>query len=358
MAENHKQKPPTVRYGLDNPHPLSRLKTELVWEGKYDEYGNRRIVDIAGCAMPLQKIETIDEPRSRAAAKGQIDMFEQKILALRENAPEYGKNADFRNRLIWGDNKLVMASLLADFKGKVDLIYIDPPFDVGADFTMDVPIGNEEETVAKDQSTLEMVGEVREDETEEFISRADFDALPPAHQKMVQQAIGLFQFLEKKTGQSFAPVFTPLLGPLDEAARAVMLKLLGPDIPTEHEQQRVFFEPDLSHLSDKDAEMFRRRCKDLKRTLVDHNGMSPIGLLRWCLQYSRKPSGPTGVVFDAVNRRFSGVPEAIYKLVNVINTFRNDYVAHQEKELTDGVLARKALAEWSSGLRRIWELHH
>ena len=38
---------------------------------------------------------------------------------------------DFRNRLIWGDNKLVMASQLMDFRGKIDLIYIDPPFDVG-----------------------------------------------------------------------------------------------------------------------------------------------------------------------------------------------------------------------------------
>jgi adenine specific DNA methylase Mod len=59
--------------------------------------------------------------------------------------------------LIWGDNKLVMASLLKDFKGKVDLIYIDPPFDVGADFTMDVPIGDSKESIGKDQSTLEMV---------------------------------------------------------------------------------------------------------------------------------------------------------------------------------------------------------
>jgi len=38
MAENHKQKSPHVHYGLDNPHPLSQLKTELVWDGKYDEY--------------------------------------------------------------------------------------------------------------------------------------------------------------------------------------------------------------------------------------------------------------------------------------------------------------------------------
>ena len=29
-------------YGPANPHPLSLLRTELVWEGKYDEYGNRR----------------------------------------------------------------------------------------------------------------------------------------------------------------------------------------------------------------------------------------------------------------------------------------------------------------------------
>jgi adenine-specific DNA-methyltransferase len=45
---------------------------------------------------------------------------------------------DLRNRLVWGDNKLVMASLLQEFKGKVDLIYIDPLFDVGADFSMSV----------------------------------------------------------------------------------------------------------------------------------------------------------------------------------------------------------------------------
>ncbi|WP_297049870.1 hypothetical protein [Thermosynechococcus sp. M98_K2018_005] len=134
--------PPT--YGPHNPHPLSTLRTELVWEGKYDEYGNRREVDIAGCAMPMQKIKSIDEPRR---ATGQLELFEQ----------QNPKQDDFRNRLIWGDNKLVMASLLQEFKGKVDLIYIDPPFDVGADFTLDVSIGEEDETLAKDQSTLEMI---------------------------------------------------------------------------------------------------------------------------------------------------------------------------------------------------------
>ena len=82
-----------IRYGPDNPHPLSTRKTELIWEGKYDEYGNRREVDIAGCAMPLQKIETVDEPRARA--EGQQRLFDA----------EKAHRDDFRNMLIWGDNK-------------------------------------------------------------------------------------------------------------------------------------------------------------------------------------------------------------------------------------------------------------
>lgn len=136
---------PDQPYGPDNPHPFSTIRTELIWEGKYDEYGSRREVDIAGAAMPLQKIETVDEPRSRAAVQGSL--FDP-IEAHRD---------DFRNMLIWGDNKLVMSSLLKEYKGKIDLIYIDPPFDVGADFTMDVQIGGHKEKVEKDQSTLEMV---------------------------------------------------------------------------------------------------------------------------------------------------------------------------------------------------------
>ncbi|MEA2012528.1 MAG: hypothetical protein U9O87_05505 [Verrucomicrobiota bacterium] len=138
-----------VLYDIHNPHPLSSMKTELVWEGKYDEFGNRRELDIASFSMPMQKIETVDEPRSQAERKKQLLLFEEWTKSKRKD--------DFRNHLIWGDNKLVMASLLKDFKGKIDLIYIDPPFDVGADFTMKLPIGDKKETIQKDQSTLEMV---------------------------------------------------------------------------------------------------------------------------------------------------------------------------------------------------------
>ncbi len=134
-----------AKYGPGNPHPLSVVRTELVWEGKYDEFGNRREVDAASLAMPLQRIETVDEPRARTEAQGQL--FDAKKSHL----------DDFRNMLIWGDNKLVLASLLKEFRGTVDLIYIDPPFDVGVDFSMLVPIGDGSDSVEKDQSVLEMV---------------------------------------------------------------------------------------------------------------------------------------------------------------------------------------------------------
>ena len=45
-----------LTYDPHNPHPLSQMQTEPVWEGKYDEYGDRHEVDIAGCTMPIQQI--------------------------------------------------------------------------------------------------------------------------------------------------------------------------------------------------------------------------------------------------------------------------------------------------------------
>jgi DNA modification methylase len=139
-----------TEWGPANPHPLSRMKTELVWEGKYDEYGNRRPVRLPVTSLPLQRIETIDEPRDREKAR-QLSLFDEEAFHQRAHRD------DWRNMLIWGDNKLVMAALLEQFRGKIDLIYIDPPFDVGADFTMQVQIGEEGEEVQKEQSILEAV---------------------------------------------------------------------------------------------------------------------------------------------------------------------------------------------------------
>lgn len=81
---------PKNNYGPSNPHPLSQMRAEFVWEGKYDEFGNRREVDTASLAMPMQRIETIDEPRSFSIA--QKSFFD---------SDKFHRD-DFRNRLIWG----------------------------------------------------------------------------------------------------------------------------------------------------------------------------------------------------------------------------------------------------------------
>lgn len=193
-----------VIYGPDNPHPLSQMKTELVWEGKYDEYGRRREVDVAGCAMPMQKIETVDQPRSEAAAKGNLSLFEQKSK----------RQDDFRNMLIWGDNKLVMASLLQEYKGKIDLIYIDPPFDIGADFSMKMEIGDKRDSTIKDQSVLEMVA-----------YRDMWGKGKDSYLHIMHETLSLMRELLKDTGSIFVHVDVHM-GPY---LKALMDELFGQD---------------------------------------------------------------------------------------------------------------------------------
>ena len=94
--------------------------TELIWPDKRTEVD--RII------LPFQTVEVINEPR-------------EKQKRLYENWPKnYPK--DWRNMLIWGDNKYIMSSLLPKFAGKIKLIYIDPPFATGADFSINMKIGD------------------------------------------------------------------------------------------------------------------------------------------------------------------------------------------------------------------------
>ena len=109
---------------------------------------------------------------------------------------------------------------------------------------------------------------------------------------------------------------------------------------------------------------YEERCLGLgDEFLADHAEAllrleaDPERLLRWCLQYAGESTGPTEAVFGVVKQRFAGVPSETYKLVSDINTFRNDYIAHQNKELTDAVIAADALGEWVSGLCRIWRFY-
>jgi len=126
-------------------------RTELLWPGKYDENGNPREIERVG--LPFQVIETINESRAtREAAKKpkQISLFD---VWKGEEGETFEEG--WRNKLIWGDNKLVMSSLLEKFAGKMDLIYIDPPFATGADFSFTAEVGDGDVGVYKEQSAIE-----------------------------------------------------------------------------------------------------------------------------------------------------------------------------------------------------------
>jgi len=57
------------------------------------------------------------------------------------------------NKIFWGDNLQVMSHLLKEFRGQVDLIYIDPPFDSKADYKKKITLRGQ--TVTSDSSSFE-----------------------------------------------------------------------------------------------------------------------------------------------------------------------------------------------------------
>ena len=117
----------------------------LFWNGRKEEVTN--------IALPFHSIEVIDEPRKETMQAGDMfSMFDTRGRQLQ----------GWTNKLIWGDNKLILSSLAngplrkeIEAEGGLKLIYIDPPFAVGADFGFNIEIGGE--TAEKKQSIIEEI---------------------------------------------------------------------------------------------------------------------------------------------------------------------------------------------------------
>jgi len=135
-----------------------KLPKEFIYKLFADEedvflFWNGRKEDITNIALPFHSIEHIDEPR-KEAAKQQASMFETDFRGRQLKG--------WTNKLIWGDNKLILSSLVngplreeIEKEGGLKLIYVDPPFAVGADFGFNIEIG--EESVEKKQSIIEEI---------------------------------------------------------------------------------------------------------------------------------------------------------------------------------------------------------
>lgn len=155
MKLTDQEKREIVRYleqGKDLPDKYRFLlfeekrEVELVWNGKTNE--------VSSVVLPFQVIEQIDEPRAENDTKLQMGLFDLDARGRQLKG--------WTNKLIWGDNKLILSSLKngplreeIEEQGGIKLIYIDPPFDVGADFSMDIEIGDEQFT--KQPTVLEEI---------------------------------------------------------------------------------------------------------------------------------------------------------------------------------------------------------
>ena len=133
------------------PATVSVTKTELVWPGKYNEDGTLR--EVPRVSLPFQVIETVNE--SRAARDAKAAGTQRTLFDVYRGDEGDTFEDGWRNKLIWGDNLLVMGSLLEKFAGKVDLIYIDPPFATGADFSFVAQVGEGTGEIVKEASIVE-----------------------------------------------------------------------------------------------------------------------------------------------------------------------------------------------------------
>jgi type III restriction enzyme len=178
--------------------------------------------------------------------------------------------------------------------------------------------------------------------------------LPPRYRKAVEQAGVLFRFFENKEGMNYSPVFTALLGSLDEAARGLIVRRLQPAMPATMPDQRTWFEPYLGDLDRRSQPRYGRVAQNLKRTLVFSNGFMPLGLLRDCMEYALNDNTRIDGVFQAVKAvfRMAGGRNLLAAVVRIYD-FRNTSVAHQEKEVTDPKEAQQHLVGWIRGLKAL-----
>jgi DNA modification methylase len=125
LIEKNKTLPEQYRFLLFD----DSKQIELTWNGKNSEY-----IDLK---LPFQIIEEIDEPR------------EEKVQNLQKELLSPKKIDAWKNKLIWGDNLNVISSIYSgpmmrdiENNGGIKLIYIDPPFSVGQDYTINIKIGD------------------------------------------------------------------------------------------------------------------------------------------------------------------------------------------------------------------------
>lgn len=195
---------------------------------------------------------------------------------------------------------------------------------------------------------LPLFGMRPEGDAETFYDKSKFEQLSARAKKAATDALELYRFFERKEGSpNLAPVFNTLLGPYDAASKTVILKLLQGRVPASRAEQQSWFDPYMDKVDRRSLKHYQNMASGLRRALVYGNVHSAIGLLRSCFDFAVNDQSGLDGVFDAVRDAFK-IPGAgkLLERISAVNEFRNTYIAHHEKDLTDKALAEEHLKGW------------
>ncbi len=174
---------------------MSRVRLE--WDGKSAEVPRLR--------LPLQVVETVNSPR---ADRG----------SLFEADPGDSGDGGWRNRLIWGDNLHVLASLADELAGQVDLVYIDPPFDSRQDYKVRIAVGDGTNGADQDLAKISSI-------VEEKAYRDTWGKGVDSYLQMLYQRLILLRELLSERGS----LFLHLAPNVSHHARAILDEIFGPE---------------------------------------------------------------------------------------------------------------------------------
>jgi adenine-specific DNA-methyltransferase len=166
----------------------------LEWDGKAAEVPRLR--------LPLQVVETVNAAR---ADRGTLSF-------------ERDPNDGWRNKLIWGDNLHVLASLADELAGQVDLIYIDPPFDSRQDYKVRIAVGDGGDAADQDLAKLSSV-------LEEKAYRDTWGKGVESYLHMLYQRLVLLRELLSDRGS----LFLHLAPNVSHLARVLLDEIFGAD---------------------------------------------------------------------------------------------------------------------------------
>ncbi|SBW19020.1 site-specific DNA-methyltransferase [Protofrankia symbiont of Coriaria ruscifolia] len=172
-------------------------RVRLEWDGKSAEVPRLR--------LPLQVVETVNSPR---ADRG----------SLFEANPAGSDDSGWRNRLIWGDNLHVLASLADELAGQVDLVYIDPPFDSRQDYKVRIAVGDGANSADQELTKISSI-------VEEKAYRDTWGKGVDSYLQMLYQRLILLRELLSERGS----LFLHLAPNVSHHARAILDEIFDPE---------------------------------------------------------------------------------------------------------------------------------